>query len=530
MRLKERLAGIENDDELPGLVETYLAEGHEGAVRQALPELIEERPGVAAELSAILERLRAEPVARAETIVEGSATALACGTCGGALTVQAPDTAVVVCPYCGTENDPRTGNLGHRWDAVLDPESPFHIGTFFERDGRPWQVVGLQHWRGTIREWDLEDSTWETNPAEYTVWWMLDGQRRLAYLGDDGRKRYWSEPVVPDDPGVPDAASKGHEHGEWELVDVAGELSYRPRPGERLLTTERMRGATGTSVERRLGPDGEPVEIEFYRERLMDDDAVLEGLGDARALARVRTWRRRSLWFAGSGAVLALCFLVLKLVFPSTSAFETTVNQTSPDRAAFGPDGSALGGFRADGPFPSHELGVRLRGSLPENNRSLDIELRLASADGAVDVVVPFGLWHESGRDADGRWSETRYAVAHTLRLPVPSDYEVFLMTLDTDVPNALSFEVTVTSNAFGTTPVTLGLIGALIAFFACRLKAAGALGGAVSLAHVPRARGRDHVRHHGRDPERGSGPAGGDGSGDWTAPRRGFARAEIDR
>ena len=522
MRLKERLAGIENDDELPGLVETYLAEGHEGAVRQALPELIEERPGVAAELNAILERLRAEPAARAETIVEGSATALACGMCGGALTVQAPDTAVVVCPYCGTENDPRTGNLGHRWDAVLDPESPFHIGTFFERDGRRWQVVGLQHWRGTIREWDSEDSTWETNPAEYTVWWMLDGQRRLAYLGDDGRKRYWSEAVVPDEPSVPDPTSRSHEHGEWELADVAGELSYRPRPGERLLTTERMSGSTGTSVERRLGPDGRPVEIEFYRERLMDDDDVLAGLGDADALARVRAWRRRGLMFAASAAALLVGFLVLKLVFPSTPAFEATVDASAAARASLGPDGAPLGAFRADGPFPPHELGVRLAGTLPEN-RFLDVELRLASPDGAVDVVAPFGLWHETGRDSDGFWRETRYGVERALRLPVPGDYEVFLMEIDTDAPDPPPLRVAASPNAFGATPVVLGLIGALLAFFTCRLKAASVRGGAVSLAHVPRARGRDHVRHHGTD-------GGDDGAGDWTAPRSGFARAEIDR
>ena len=107
-----------------------------------------------------------------------------------------------------------------------------------------------------------------------------------------------------------------------------------------------------------------------------------------------------------------------------------------------GPDGAPLGAFRAEGPFPPHELGVRLAGSLPEN-RSLDVELRLASPDGTVDVVAPFGLYHETGRDSDGFWRETRYATERTLRLPVPREYEVFLMQVDTDASTPPAFAVT---------------------------------------------------------------------------------------
>ena len=504
MLLSERLEGV-HPDKIVGILERELAAGHEAEVRQALPRLLELHFSIAPELEAIRERLGEEaPRTAADTVAAGSATALSCGACGGALAAQAPDTVVVVCPYCGTENDVSTGATGHRWDAVIDPGSPFRIGTFFEHGERRWQVVGMQHYRGSVREWDSEDSDWETNPAEYTQWWMLDERRQLAYLGDDGRKRYWSEPVMPDDPVVPAPDSRDHEHGDWELVDVAGELSYRARPGERLLTAERMKGATGTSVERRLDGSGNPVEIGFYRERRMNDMDVLEGLGDGDSIRRATAWRRASLRFLGAAAAVVLGYLALGIVFDDAPVLEARVD--GPLATATGGVGRGLGTFDTDGPFSPYRVRVRLEsglGLIP--NSSVSAEIRIASTPGAtdpVDAVVGVELWHETGRDSDGFWRETRYDASRTLRLPAPASYEVFAMEIESDrAASAIpSIVVSVEPNAFSGRPVLIGAILAALGFLFCRLRAGGIVGGAVSLAHVPRARGRDHRRRPDRE------------------------------
>ena len=496
MLLSDRLEGV-HPDRILGILERELAGGHEAEVRQALPRLLDLHFSIRPELEALRDRLGDEVPTAAEAVSAGSATAFACGACGGALAARAEDTVVVVCDYCGTENSPSTGATGHRWDAVLDPESPFRIGTFFEHDGRRWQVIGMQHHRGSIREWDGEDSTWERNPAEYTQWWMLDEARRIAYLGDDGRKRYWSEAVVPEDPSIPPEDSRDHEHGEWELVDVAGELSYRARPGERLVTTERFRGSSGTSVERRLDEAGNPVEIGFYRERLMDDDDVLAGLGNAGAIRGAAAWRRASLGFAGAAAAVLLGFLALRLVFGGGPVFEARVD--GPLATATGGTGRALGAFEAPGPFPPHRVRVRAATGLPENT-SVSAEIRLASPEANVDAVAGFELYHETGRDSDGFWRETRYDQSRALRLPSPARYEVFAMEVEGERTAPPPLLVTVEPNAFSFLPVVFGLAASVLGFLFCRGRAGSIVTGAVSLAHVPRARGRDHRRRPDRE------------------------------
>ena len=262
------------------------------------------------------------------------------------------------------------------------------------------------------------------------------------------------------------------------------------------MTTERFRGSSGTSVERRLDEAGNPVEIGFYRERLMDDDDVLAGLGDAEALRGAAAWRWASLGFAGAAAAVLLGFLVLRIVFGGDPVFEARVD--GPVASAAGGAGRALGAFETRGPFPPHRVRVRAAG-LPANT-SVSAEIRLASAEANVDAVAGFELYHETGRDSDGFWRETRHDQSRALRLPAPARYEVFAMDVEgerTAVPPLL---VTVEPNAFSFLPVVFGLAASVLGFLFCRGRAGSIVAGAVSLAHVPRARGRDHRRRPDRE------------------------------
>ncbi len=501
MLLKDQLAGL-HADKLVGVIETHLSDGRADAVRQALPGLMTMRPEVRERLAPILERLRANAPSAPETIVDGSATALACGACGGALVAQSPDSTSVVCPYCGTTNDVGSGALGHRWGAAVDPEARFRIGTFLTLDGTRWQAVGMQHFSGTVREWDTEDDAWETNHAEYTTWWMMDARRRIEYLVDDGAARWWSAAYVPDDPALPSPSARGVEHGSFELVDVAGELSYRAVPGERHETVERYSGGTGTSAERRLGPDGEPVEIGFYRERRIDDEELVEALGDPALLAPVRTWRRRSAWFLVAAATCALGYVALGLTFASERAFDEVVGTATANALGGAGDvGVPLGSFETTGPLPTHRL-VLEGGPLPENS-SLFVSVRLSSPEAGVDAVVPLELWHETGRDSDGFWRETEYRAARSLRLPVPGRYEVHAM--DAELPAGVNgARLVIETNDRRPLPVVVGVIVALLLCLGMRLRANAVLTGLASIAHVP---------HSGAEPPGSRDAPAGDGT-----------------
>jgi len=474
VRLKETLAEI-HPDHLVEVLESHLRDGRDDAVRQALPSLIERHPARADELRAIERRLRdAAPSVSAERVTGDAAGVFACSSCGGTLIRQAPDSIEIICQYCGTETALDDALPGARWEASLDPDARFGIGSFYTHEGTRWQVVGMQRFTGTLREWDGEDGAWETSREAWTSWWMLNAERELAWLEDHGKKRYWSVATVPRNPVPPSSDSREHEHGDWSLVDAAGEFSYRVREGERHRTVEpRSAHEASLSVETRLDEAGEPVEIEYFLSRELADREVVAGIGDVATLDGIDRWRRTRNAFLVVTLGCALGFLALRLALPSRELFRADVSLAK----AMAPE--TLGSVTLDERFPVYALSAS---SVPfRRDGWLAFELEMALPDDAREAYMPFEFWRESGHDSDGPWYESDYRDEHRVRLDQRGVYRLSVVDADSSSGNITSdASLTVVSNAFSMLPSMLaGLLAFALAVLAHVRKASLASGAA---------------------------------------------------
>ena len=263
---------------------------------------------------------------------ERTVSVFTCARCGGALESRLRGSLRIVCRACGALTDiARVGAdatveaAARAFDHRLATERvEFGLGSTFLREGDRWQVVGVQVFakdragRGDAGRIDRHGG--------YTLWWLVNGRREMAWLGEQAGLRFWSEPAVPDDAALPERNSRAHEFGEWTLVDAAGEFPYRIEPGERHRTIEADAWRGGTMIELYLDDDGRPWRIRHSTRRPLDDIEVLEGLSDRESIARLRRWRRAK-WAStalGIGAIVAA----------------TLVSATLPSVAA---DGLALG-------------------------------------------------------------------------------------------------------------------------------------------------------------------------------------------
>ena len=228
-------------DKVLGVLQQHIDAGHERSALQAIPDLQLQHPQFHDELEQQKARLSARLVDGVKVLDRDTAEVFRCVNCGGGLARQNPESKQVICQYCGCDAmHPAHDVLLERWNEALDLESNFTIGDFFQFDNRRWQAIGVQLFSGQLREFDDEDEKWESNNAYYTSWWMLNEDRELAWLIDDGTCRYWAEKFIPKDPFNPDQSDKRYEHGQWKLEFAAGEFSYQPKQGERHDSAEQV--------------------------------------------------------------------------------------------------------------------------------------------------------------------------------------------------------------------------------------------------------------------------------------------------
>lgn len=228
----------------------------------------------------------------------GAGTSFACGRCGGLLERNFDASLRIVCSACAsvTTLDRLTGDAcldaaAKAFDHALASErESFGLGSTFVRESTLWQVIGVQTFHGEVGTGAYTPGA--GRQARYTVWWLLDDRREIAWIGEQAGLRFWSDPLVPDDPFLPPDDSKWHEFGRWTLVDAAGEFPYPLRAGERHLTIERNARHDGMAIEIFLDEDAEPRRIQHTMTRMLDDIDVLSGIGDTASRRSVFRWRR----------------------------------------------------------------------------------------------------------------------------------------------------------------------------------------------------------------------------------------------
>jgi len=479
MQLSRRLANI-HPDKVVATLQQHIDSGHEQASLQAIPDLQLRHPGFHNELEQIKQRLSDKLLDDVKVLNRDEAVVFRCLNCGSGLAKQAPETVHVICHYCGCDAEHPAGDIGlERWQNSIDLEANFTIGEFFSFEGKRWQAVGVQLFSGRVREYDSEDG-WESSYSRYTNWWMLNEQRELAWLIDDGHRRYWSEKPLPQDPSIPADQDKQFEHGNWKLEFAAGEFTYQPRPGEQHLSAEsrqsiavkaqvkkdasdQNRGKKKryfTSVESRL-LDGEVSEVEFFRSQKIPHEVILEGLNKNSDLTDSRRWKR----------TMKALFFALPLLMAASMFFNRGGERTVETVALSNRDKNV-----EMQTLPATEDGQLLKfsGSIRQlvNNSWFGVDIALLDSDNEEVYSKYLEFWRESGIDSDGAWSEAKVNLSWFVRIDEPDTYRVVVNGDENSTNPDADFRLSVEPNRVSMTPF---LAGAMLAFLLAMMSRAKA-------------------------------------------------------
>ena len=482
MHISKRLVGM-HPDKVLGALQNHIDAGHEKSALQAIPDLQLQHPQFHNELEQTKARLSAKLVEGVKVLDRSAAEVFRCVNCGGGLSRQHPESTHVICQYCGCNAEHPAQNIHlERWNKALDLESNFTVGDFFEIDGQRWQSIGVQLFSGRVREYG-EDG-WEKNFSRYTSWWMLNERRELAWLVDDGKKRYWADKYIPEKPMTPESSDKKYEHGVWKLEFAAGEFSYQPVPGEKLITAEKARRVSMpvrpggkshsyyTSVETRLDANDKPKEIEFTRSRIISNEDMLAGLGKSTESIDLKRWKHSIF-----GLIAALPLLVgLSLYFNKGGeeiVKSVELNSQSTD--------VQLQPLKVDSAGTMIEMAARI--NKIEVNTWIGVDLLLENSDGEVIYDKYLEFWRESGFDSDGRWEESLSSISWHLRVDEPDTYQAVVSVDPASTQPATSFQLKAEPNRAPVAPFIMAGFVSLFLMMLCRSKLSSVVSGAASIA-----------------------------------------------
>lgn len=475
MQLSRRLAKI-HPDKVVATLQEHISAGHEQAALQAIPELQLRHPGFHNELEQIKQRLSDKLLDDVKVLNRDAAVIFRCLNCGSGLARQAPETVHVICHYCGCDAEHPASDIGlERWNNSIDLEANFTIGDFFTFEGKRWQAVGVQLFSGRVREFNREDG-WESSYSRYTNWWMLNEQRELAWLIDDGRRRYWSQKHIPDDPSLPNDKDKQFEHGSWTLEFAAGEFSYQPRQQEQHLSAEsRQSVAVGkkrffNSVESRLA-DGQVSEVEFFRSQMVPHEDVLAGLDKKSELIDSQRWKRTMKTLLLAIPLLAAAFLYFNR--GGESSVETVALSNQDKQVEM----QAL---------PVAEQGqlLEMKGSVNgiANNSWFGVDLTLIDSDNEEVYSKYLEFWRESGIDSDGHWSEARNVISWFVRIDEPDTYRVVINGDEQSSTSDADFRLSIEKNKASITPFIIAGFFTMLLILMSRSKASAIRAGGASI------------------------------------------------
>jgi len=488
MQLTRRLAKL-HPDKVLNTLQQHIDAGHEQAALQAIPDLQLRHPGFHNELENIKQRLSDKLLDDVKVLNRDRAVIFRCLNCGSGLARQSPETVHIICHYCGCDaQHPATDIALERWNNSLDLEANFTIGDFFDFEGKRWQSVGVQLFSGRVREYDSEDG-WESSYSRYTNWWMLNEQRELAWLIDDGTRRYWAEKYIPQHPELPNDKNKQFEHGSWTLEFAAGEFSYQPRQGERHNSAESRqsvklpaaqpveKGNSGSSthryfnsVESRL-TDGEITEIEFFRSRKIPHETILKGLKKNTELTDSKRWKRTMRTLFMALPLLAGAYLYFNR--GGERAVET-VPLSNVDKEV------AMQSLPAVD--PGKVLNMRASVNGLRNNSWFGVDVSLLNSDSEEVYSKYLEFWRESGVDSDGPWSESKRAISWFVRIDEPDTYSVVIDGDENSTTTDADFSLSVEPNRVSMMPFVIGVFFTFLLVMLSRSKATSIRAGGASM------------------------------------------------
>ncbi|MBX2885872.1 MAG: hypothetical protein KTR32_38300 [Granulosicoccus sp.] len=253
------------------------------------------------------------PESAVEQSRDRDVSVFACGECGGLLESYFRASLRIVCKACGASTDikgatkdPILNAAARAFDhSLATRRAEFGLGSRIRHAYMSWRVIGVQQFTGTLshREFPVMvvDKSSHDFRSSYTLWWLLNERREIAWIGERDGSRFWIDPVVPDDATLPEAPSKNFYSGEWTLVDAVGEFPYRIEVGEHHRTIDGTASKARMTIELFLDKNDKPWRIQHSVTTPLDDLEVLAAIDDsdnAAKIKRLRKIKRISLMFS----------------------------------------------------------------------------------------------------------------------------------------------------------------------------------------------------------------------------------------
>ncbi len=359
-----------------------------------------------------------------------------CGGCGSTLSVVNRRAKHVACQYCGSVADARSD--AHKVIMKLpDPKrfKPFSfmkVGMMAVVDGMKYQVIARTRWRQTyVERWVEDGETGYSNEIwEYDTYTLLSEYFTYLYISEDKEGFFSGEEYLPDKPRIPNnhlefvSLTKGkstepiQEMGTAKVIYFEGETNYNIAVGDKIKFFSYKKGRNSFVTESRLNKKGEVKEIEFFKEKKMKVNEVLEYFKGDPGIYDILQ-KRRMFQFLGALCGITFAVFLISMIFsfikPESAIF---LDNTTLSTVA---DSSYLTPF-----FELPEAGlyrVELKGNQAQDNTWFYQMAYLIDNNGDVVNSVEGEFYRYSGYDSDGYWSEAKLENSKIVKLKEPGTF-----------------------------------------------------------------------------------------------------------
>lgn len=391
---------------------------------------------------------------------------LSCPTCGSPVEQHEATAQTLVCPSCGSYVAIGGGepSVVGKTKKLAPPPVPIKVGAMITLNGVQYFVLGRVAYFG----WDESDrsDTWRWNE------WLLgaaDGRLLWLSLDEKGfalfKKLRLRAPFDPRrDSTIPvgdGRTARVHERYPAQITGAEGELTWRAAQGENLYMVE------AAAFGKRYSVQWTPEELEVYEGDPIDEMALAQAFGDQAWVKRVKAKASRVMLQATIGVIcIFFAAVALVLAFLASNTGEMVATQSFQLSTA-----SPIVTFPVEFDQTGRPaiISMRTPNTLPVNS-SVDVEVSVTAPNEVKTFLFTKSMWHETGRDDEGPWTDTKYKVSDMFVPTLTGQHQLEFALEDAVAVDGIALNVSVKRNhtfplwyvVYG---VVVGVIGALLLF-----------------------------------------------------------------
>lgn len=420
-------------------VKSLLADGKISQAEQMLPFLPEsdEKKTITEDIN-----FRKKVLAKTQN-PERKISGLKCPKCSHPIRFIDSDSAQTTCQVCRTQVDITGKNLGK--NEFVPRKSFLKLGMIANFFGKKYQIIGVGEYKikGYEREYD-EGYSYERYTFYYSEYVLISEDREYLYLEESNEGYVLSQKVLFKNSKLPefsvhkrtsqtrlkiDFIEKGNsqtirEYGIINQLGYEGESSYIPKEKEysgfvTVKNRTQIYDVEWRAFKNKSGEE-EILEIENYKSQNIKLPKLYEAFDLKEELEKynahyevAKSKKRTALAAALLGFVMIVVGFMLGFV-GNTVVSEKIETLNIPD------EGYLIGPIELNSVNRLHTLYIS--GSSPYN-AYYSIGIDILDADKDLIRENEGEIWHESGRDSDGTWSESKTSFKKYFKLTKAGTY-----------------------------------------------------------------------------------------------------------